>query len=515
MLKIIAFAVLATINCISFAHPEHAMDPPQDASDQPEHPSDHPELPSDHPEHPSDHPEHPSDHPEHPSDHPELPSETESSSIDETEVKKAKALLTEVHKVYKEADGINETVIVTYPNPMGETETFTVNLLVGKDSGSVTAIDQITFIWLGGKVIASIDEMKGGYVEADAPDGFLSGINAIISRGGGTPIWSIALRESDDYDQWVKSFDLFGLPEMPLLGITTKTEADKTVDVLEYGGEIARFEVTINEDRIISGIVANISQPGMPEMKISLASKTTFAKLSEPITFESGDLKKYDSFREMMMARMSDISQQEEDPDQPKSKLAGNPAPNFTLELMDGSGNVTLSDLKGQVVVLDFWATWCLPCTKGLPELNKFDEWAQEQGLKVQVFAVNIWERGDPDKISEKVKKFWVDNKYKTKVLMGTFDEKLAANYKISGIPVTAIIGTDGTIFEIHSGYRAGMDEKLKKSVQMALTSLDKPDHPEHPDHPDHPDHPSDHPDHPEHPSDHPDHPSDHPDHPN
>ncbi|MDP6693294.1 MAG: TlpA disulfide reductase family protein, partial [Phycisphaerales bacterium] len=396
MLKIIALCALATINCISFAHLDHAMNPPQDASDQPEHPSDHPEHPSDQPEHPSDHPEHPSDHPEH-------PSETESSSIDETEVNKAKALLTEVHKVYKEADGINETLIITYPNPMGETETFTVNLLVGKDSGSVAAKDQITFVWLGGKVIASIDEMKGGYVEVDAPDGFLSGINAIIPGGGGVPTWSIALRESDDYDQWVKSFDLFGLPEMPLLGITTKTEADKTVDVLEYGGEIARIEITINEDRIVSGIVAHISQPGMPEMKISLASKTTFAKLSEPIIFESGDRKKYDSLQEMMMASMSDSSQQEEGPDEPKSKLTGNPAPDFTLELMDGSGSVTLSDLKGQVVVLDFWATWCSPCRKGLPALNKFDEWVQEQGLKVQVFAVNIWERGDPEAISEKV----------------------------------------------------------------------------------------------------------------
>jgi hypothetical protein len=95
---------------------------------------------------------------------------------------------------------------------------------------------------------------------------------------------------------------------------------------------------------------------------------------------------------------------------------------------------------------------------------------------------------------------------------MGTFDEKLSDNYKISGIPVTAIIGTDGTIFELHSGFASGMDEKLKKSVQAALATSDKPDHPDHPsDHPDHPDHPSDHPDHPDHPSDHPD----HPDHPN
>jgi hypothetical protein len=94
------------------------------------------------------------------------------------------------------------------------------------------------------------------------------------------------------------------------------------------------------------------------------------------------------------------------------------------------------------------------------------------------------------------VKKFWSDNKYNTKVLMGSDDKNITTNYKISGIPLTVIIAADGNIFKLHSGYSLGMDEKLKKSVLGALGALDKPDHPDHPDHPSKPDHP-DHPDHP------------------
>ena len=69
----------------------------------------------------------------------------------------------------------------------------------------------------------------------------------------------------------------------------------------------------------------------------------------------------------------------------------GQPAPDVTLRTLDG-GTVRLAGLRGSVVVIDFWATWCVPCWEALEHTEELAAWAKSSGLPVKVFALNTME---------------------------------------------------------------------------------------------------------------------------
>ncbi len=371
-----------------------------------------------------------------------------------TPAEQAKAVLDNVHKAYAEAGCVSEEMVVHVPEFMGmEEQLIKVNSKLSAKSAQFAIEDQMTLYWVDSKLSIITPEDDDSYLQIEA-ESLLGGLETLMPGGSGMMpgMWAVELRYNDSYDSWMNSF-MMGAPDAAVESVD-KTENGAVINLKSMMGSSA---ITVADNKVDS-VIMEMNQPGA-KLTVSVRSKVELLKEAPAIKVDAGERTKFDSMEEYMAANgmgEGDIPEEE--------NLSGASAPDFTLPNMDGSGDVTLSDLKGTVVVLDFWATWCGPCKRGLPYLNEFNDWVQEEGLDVKVYAVNVWEEGQEGK----VKKFWADNKYTVDVLMGSDDKKLTDNYKINGIPTTVIVGLDGTIANQHSGFAGG--EKMIADLKAAVT---------------------------------------------
>lgn len=135
--------------------------------------------------------------------------------------------------------------------------------------------------------------------------------------------------------------------------------------------------------------------------------------------------------------------------------------PDFSLPARDG-GTVRLSGLKGQVVMINFWATWCGPCRQEMPLLEQIQ--TRYEPLGFTIVGINV----EPD--SDAAQK-WLAQVPVSLTFPILFDRenKVAESFGVDGMPSTVFIDRTGTVRYVHRGYRPGDEAKYADMVRSLV----------------------------------------------
>ncbi|MES9823663.1 MAG: TlpA disulfide reductase family protein [Candidatus Thiodiazotropha endolucinida] len=134
-------------------------------------------------------------------------------------------------------------------------------------------------------------------------------------------------------------------------------------------------------------------------------------------------------------------------------------APDFTLKSREGV-NIKLSELRGQVVMVNFWASWCGPCRQEMPLLQQlFDRY---QSLGFSLLGVNVDEdRAAADKMLSDVPVSFP--------ILYDDRSKVSKQYQVKAMPSTFMVDRDGRIRYLHKGYKPGYEEEYQQQIRQLL----------------------------------------------
>jgi len=135
-------------------------------------------------------------------------------------------------------------------------------------------------------------------------------------------------------------------------------------------------------------------------------------------------------------------------------------SPTCSLTTLEGAPAHNLQELKGKVVYMDFWASWCPPCIKSFPFLNELENQLKEQGL--QVIGVNL-----DEKVAD-AQAFLASHPVDFSIVADP-SKQCAKSFEVMAMPTSYLIDRKGNIRHIHRGFRLGETEELRALISQLL----------------------------------------------
>jgi peroxiredoxin len=134
-------------------------------------------------------------------------------------------------------------------------------------------------------------------------------------------------------------------------------------------------------------------------------------------------------------------------------------APDFTLKSLSGK-NIKLSELRGRVILVNFWATWCAPCKEELPFFNGL--YQKYKGVGLEILGVNI------DKVGSNASQMSQSLSLSFPILLDSAG-KVSGLYQIRSMPTTFVVGKDGTLRYTHWGFGPSDPTRYESEIRGLL----------------------------------------------
>lgn len=137
----------------------------------------------------------------------------------------------------------------------------------------------------------------------------------------------------------------------------------------------------------------------------------------------------------------------------------GEVAPALVLPLLqNGEATVSLAEYEGQIIYLDFWASWCAPCLVSMPIMNEIRNRLQGEGIAFEVLAVNM--DSDPGDGVDLLLESPVDF-----VVISDPEGTSAVAYGVTGMPTSYLIDPEGKIVMVHEGFKRSDGKKIEQQI--------------------------------------------------
>jgi thiol-disulfide isomerase/thioredoxin len=372
----------------------------------------------------------------------------------EASVAKANGLLVEIANAYRTVPTLTDTMTLTIES-LGNSNSLTFAVALGKGSDARLAMQGATMIALDGQMTLIADEPADRVLRVPLKGDLINTLRETLPNFA-PPVTMLDLRAGRPLTS--EALGLLALENPRVAGLRQVTGASEILVVGDNGASLVTVDAST---KLIASSKALFTPPGAPAgmvMQVGIVHETKVAEAFEaPLAVHIGNRRIVTSLEEYMPTM--------------RMIAVGEPVPAWTMRGLDGA-TVSLADLKGSVVVLDFWASYCAPCKRAMPYVDEFAKWAESSGKPIRVFAVNTLESGDAAGRVETASAWWSEQHFTLGCLMD-IDDGVAESMGIRVMPTTLIIGPDGVLRAIHQAFdpaRPGaLVDELKAAAEKAL----------------------------------------------